>query len=88
MTTVTYSRLIIHMSRSYGSLNRLIGIVRQRGFDIETMHLESENETEFRIEMVIFSERQPVHLVKKISQMTDVSSVSLTAAEKGAPATT
>lgn len=86
MTTPEYNRLIIHMSRDYGSLNRLIGIVRQRGFEIESMHLQSESDDDYRIEMVIFSVRQPVHLVKKISQMADVSSVSLVAAEKGAPA--
>ncbi len=83
MSAEAYNRLIIHMDRAYGSLNRLIGIVRQRGFDIESMNLVSESDDHYRIEMVICSERQPVHLVKKISQMTDVSSVSITAAEKG-----
>lgn len=78
MSPVQSAHIIIHMSRAYGSLNRLIGIVRQRCFDIESMNVQSETATHYRIEMVIVSERPLVHLMKKISQMADVDSVSLT----------
>jgi acetolactate synthase regulatory subunit len=64
------------MSRAYGSLNRLIGIVRQRCFEVESMTVQSESADHYRIEMVVISERNIVHLLKKISQMADVSSVS------------
>lgn len=70
------SQLVIHMSRAYGSLNRLIGIVRQRCFEIESMNVQSESADHYRIQMVVVSERNVVHLLKKISQMSDVASVS------------
>jgi acetolactate synthase regulatory subunit len=76
MPPVESSQLIIHMSRAYGSLNRLIGIVRQRCFEVESMTVQSESADHYRIEMVVISERNIVHLLKKISQMADVSSVS------------
>jgi acetolactate synthase regulatory subunit len=64
------------MSRAYGSLNRLIGIVRQRCFEIESMNVQSESAENYRIQMVVVSERNIVHLIKKIGQMADVTSVS------------
>jgi acetolactate synthase regulatory subunit len=76
MPPVESSQLIIHMSRAYGSLNRLIGIVRQRCFEIESMSVQSESAEHYRIQMVVVSERNVVHLLKKISQMADVASVS------------
>jgi acetolactate synthase regulatory subunit len=76
MPPVESSQLIIHMSRAYGSLNRLIGIVRQRCFEIESMNVQYETADHYRIQMVVVSERNVVHLLKKISQMSDVTSVS------------
>ncbi|MBL8890533.1 MAG: ACT domain-containing protein [Planctomycetaceae bacterium] len=76
MPPVESSQLIIHMSRAYGSLNRLIGIVRQRCFEIESLNVQSESAEHYRIQMVVVSERNVVHLIKKISQMADVTSVS------------
>jgi acetolactate synthase regulatory subunit len=76
MQEIESSQLVIHMSRAYGSLNRLIGIVRQRCFEIESMNVQSESSDHYRIQMVVVSERSIVHLLKKISQMADVTSVS------------
>lgn len=76
MNPVQSAQLIIHISRAYGSLNRLIGIVRQRCYEIESMSVQSVSATHYRIEMVVISERPLVHLIKKISQMHDVDSVS------------
>lgn len=76
MPPVESSQLIIHMSRAYGSLNRLIGIVRQRCFEIESLNVQPESAEHYRIQMVVISERNVAHLIKKISQMADVTSVS------------
>ncbi len=83
MSKTESSQLIVHLNRNHGSLNRLIGIVRQRGFEIESMNMQSNAKLpgnpatafNYRIEMVVVSDRCIVHLTKKINQMVDVHSV-------------
>lgn len=76
MNTIVTTQMTIMMSREYGGLNRLLGLVRQRCFEVESLHVHPENETTFRIQLVVFSERSIHHLLKKVNQMVEVQMVS------------
>lgn len=76
MKTLDYTQLTLHLNRDYGALNRLLGLIRQRCFEIENMHVHPENKTTFRVQIVVYSERNVAHLMKKLNQMVEVQSLA------------
>ena len=73
---IEYTQLTLHGNRDYGALNRLLGLIRQRCFEIENMLVHPESKTSYRIQVVVYSERNVSHLLKKINQMVEVQSLA------------
>lgn len=70
----------VNLSNQIGSLQRLLGIIRRRGFDVENMMVTRNPVTNgYRIEVRLAGERCFETLARHIANLFEVSSVSLQA---------
>ncbi len=65
----------IRMSRGTAALERLLGVVRFRGFDVEHMHLHAKDDAEFEIVLELASRRGRSNLNKHLIKIQDVKEV-------------
>ncbi len=72
----------INLSNQAGSLERLLGRIRRRGFQLENMMVTNSSIVDgYRIEIRVHGNRSFKTLAKHIANMSDVLMVSLHVAE-------
>lgn len=82
MKTETAASISIILSRQTGSLERLLGRIRRRGFTVEGMMVNNSSLVDgYRIEMRVGGERSFQTLAKHLANLEEVLQVSLQTAE-------
>ncbi len=56
-------------------LERILRVVRHRGFTISMMNMRQETHNRITIDMVVFSERQEQFLTRQLEKLSDVEFV-------------
>ena len=83
MRTNPSAYFTVNLSDQLGSLQRLLGTIRRRGFEVETMMVTKSAVTEgYHIEVRLGGERSFEMLARQIAKLFEVSSVSLHASRK------
>lgn len=78
MKNVKSAWFSINLSTQSGSLERLLGKVRRRGFQIDSMTVHTSPLTDgYRIEVRVLGERSFEGLARQLANQVDVSMVSV-----------
>jgi len=70
-------KLIININHTQGALERILRIVRHRGFDVQNCNITLQPNDIYQMHLVVNSLREHSNLVKQLDKQIDVVSIAM-----------